>query len=147
MKPEDSELEPEGRLWLLVILVLLIFAASLIYFSRNNLEWANLNQVKISNPNSSRSARLYTIFYNSGVFSPTNIRIHVGDSVKFQNDNDQPIHIQSDETNGIADLIGFDSVGDIPSMGSFTYTFTIAGIFGYHNKYNKNERGTVIVRP
>ena len=97
MKPEDSELEPEGRLWLLVILVLLIFAASLIYFSRNNLEWANLNQVKISNPNSSRSARLYTIFYNSGVFSPTNIRIHVGDSVKFQNDNDQPIHIQSDD--------------------------------------------------
>ncbi len=143
----DSELQPEGRLWLLVILVMLIFAVSVIYFSRNNPEWANLDKAKISSPSSIRPIRLYSVFYNTGVFSPTNIRVHVGDSVKFQNDNNQAVLIQSDETSGIADLIGFDSVGDVQPNGSFTYTFTIAGSFGYHNKYNKNERGMVIVRP
>lgn len=147
MTQEDSELQPEGKLWLLVILVLLIFAASLIYFGRNNPALVNLDQARISNPGSSRTSRIYTVFYNTGVFSPTNIRIHVGDSVKFQNDGDQPIHIQSDSTNNIPDLVGFDSVGDVPAKGSFTYTFSTAGIFGYHNKYDKNERGTVIVRP
>lgn len=147
MNQDESELQPEGRLWLLVILVLLVFAASLIYFGRNNPDLANLDQARVSSPGASRPSRLYRVFYNTGVFSPTNIRIHAGDSVKFQNDSNDPIHIQSDETSNVPDLVGFDSVGDIPPEGSFVYTFTKAGVFGYHNKDNKNERGTVIVRP
>lgn len=147
MNQDESELQPEGRLWLLVILVLLFFAASLIYFGRNNSDLANLDQARVSSPGASRPSRLYKVFYNTGVFSPTNIRIHAGDSVKFQNDSNGPIHVQSDETNSVPDLVGFDSVGDIPPEGSFTYTFTKTGVFGYHNKDNKNVRGTVIVRP
>ena len=50
-------------------------------------------------------------------------------------------------TDGIPDLIGLDSVGDVPAKASFTYTFTKPGIFGYDNLNGRGERGTVIVRP
>lgn len=133
-------------IWLLIILVLIVFAAAVTYFSRNNPELkAGLNPIPTPTP--TRIARVYTIFYQLGIFSPTNLRIHVGDSVKFQNDGKESIHVISDSSGGTLDLPGFDSVGDIQPNGAFTYTFIEAGIFGYHNVKNTDETGTVIVRP
>lgn len=141
----SEELQPEGRLWLLVILVLLVFGGALVYFTRQNPEITDYNaQARLSQPAESRPARVYTVYYNAGVFSPTNLRIHKGDSVKFQNDGDQPVHIVADD---LADLVGLDSIGDVPPRSSFAYTFTKTGTFGYNNSRNKAERGTVIVRP
>lgn len=146
MSQENLDFQPEGRLWLLVILVLVVFAGALVYFEGARPDLANYNQALSSRPGS-RQTRLYTVFYNTGVFSPTNIRIHIGDSVKFQNDNNEPVRIASDQTGNLPDLSGFDSVGDIQPQAAFTYTFNKSGIFGYHNEYNKSERGAVIVRP
>lgn len=142
--PEESELQPEGQMWLLVILVLVVFAGSLFYFTRRNPDILNSDQQARINQNNNRQARVYAVFYSTGVFSPTNLRIHVGDTVKFQNDSGQPIHVSPDEPNS---PVGFDSIGDIPPGSSFAYTFGKQGVFGYHNNLNKNERGTVIVRP
>ncbi|MEK7507123.1 MAG: hypothetical protein AAB585_01080 [Patescibacteria group bacterium] len=142
--PEESELQPEGRMWLLVILMLVIFAGSLFYFIRNNPDILNSDRQARISQNNNRQTRIYTVFYNPGVFSPTNLRIHIGDAVKFQNDGDQPIHISPDEPNN---PIGFDSIGDVPPRSSFAYTFSKQGVFGYYNSLNKSERGTVIVRP
>ena len=147
MSLDGPEIKPEGRMWLLVILVLLGFGAALSYFIQQNPEIDNYNQALASHPTETRSARLYTVFYNGGVFSPTNLRIHAGDSVRFENDDNQPIHVLSDQTASVPDLVGFDSIGDIPPGGSFTYTFTRTGTFGYNNLKGKTERGTVIVRP
>ncbi len=144
---QDGEFQPEGRIWLLVIFVLVLFGGALVYFTKQNPDLGNINNATINNRSTSRQARIYTVFYNLGVFSPTNIRIHVSDTIKFQNDSDDPIHISSDETDDSPNLPGFDSIGDIPPTSSFAYTFTRQGVFGYHNKFNKNERGTVIVRP
>ncbi len=136
-----------GTTWIFIILVLIVFAVAVTYFGRNNPE------LKITpNPNTafvtpSRPARVYTVFYQLNIFSPTNLRIHVGDSVKFQNNGNEPIHVASDSVNGVPLLVGFDSVGDVQPNGAFTYTFTTAGIFGYHNADNPDETGTVIVRP
>ncbi len=148
MTNKVSDLQPEGKLWLLVIFVLVLFGGALVYFSRNSPDLVGFDQARLNNrPSAARQARLYTVFYDTGVFSPTNIRIRAGDSVKFQNDSNQPIHIVSDSTDGALDLTGFDSIGDIPPDSSFAYTFTRTGIFGYHNAGNKAERGAVIVRP
>ena len=130
-----------------MILVLLGFGVALTYFIRHNPEIADYNQALLDRPSETRQARLYSVYYNTGVFSPTNLRIHAGDSVRFENDSDQPIHIISDTTGNTPDLIGFDSVGDVPAKAAFTYTFNKAGNFGYHNTYTTTERGTVIVRP
>lgn len=131
----------------MIILVLLGFALAVMYFGRNNHDLVNNSQALSSRQAASRQPRVYTVFYGLGVFSPTNIRIHVGDSVRFQNDGKSAIRIISDATNGAIDLPGFDSVGEVQPEGVFTYTFSRDGIFGYHNVRNSVEEGTVIVRP
>jgi hypothetical protein len=145
MKTEEPK--PSGTLWLFIILVLAGFTAATMYFERGNKDLSGTIQPSINRPIPSRQPRLYTVYYSLGVFSPTNIRIHVGDSVKFQNDSNSSIHIVSARSEVGLELAGFDSVNDIPPKSSFTFTFTKPGIFGYHNSKNPNEKGTVIVRP
>lgn len=144
---ESSEPKPNGVMWLLIILVLIGFAAAAMYFGRGKQGLVAADQSSAARPTPTRQARVYTVYYGLGVFSPTNIRVHVGDSVKFQNDSSSPIRIVSDYTDGQPDLAGFDSVGDIPPKSAFAYTFSKTGIFGYHNAKNPSEEGTVIVRP
>jgi plastocyanin len=144
---ESDEQKQTGLIWLLIILVLIGFAAAAMYFGRSNQELAAALQSSSQQPAPTRSARIYTVYYGLGIFSPTNIRIHTGDSVKFQNDGNSPVRVVSDYTNGVSDLAGLDSVGDIPAGSAFTYTFSKAGIFGYHSAENPSEEGTVIVRP
>ncbi len=144
---ESDEPKPSGIIWLFIILVLVGFAAATIYFGRGNKDLTAAVQPSADLPASTRQPRVYTIYYGLGVFSPTNIRIHVGDSVKFQNDSNMPIRVVSDRASGVPELAGFDSVSDMPPNDSFTFTFTKSGTFGYHNGKNPNEEGTVIVRP
>jgi hypothetical protein len=143
----SEELKPSGTIWLFIILVLVSFAAAAMYFERGNKDLSGTIRPSINRPTPTRQPRLYTVYYSLGVFSPTNIRIHVGDSVRFQNDGNLPIHIVSDRSGGVPELAGFDSINDIPPKGSFTFTFIKSGTFGYHNGKNPNEEGTVIVRP
>ena len=125
---------PEGRLWLLVILALILFGTALFIFTQNNPDLAAYQQQARVSQASERPARVYTVYYSTGVFSPTNLRIHAGDTVKFQNNGDNPIHINADEAGNPP---GFDSVGDVPVESSFAYTFTKTGVFGYYNGLNK----------
>ena len=135
-----------GVTWIFIILVLIVFAASVMFFTRNNPD------LKVT-PNPSlaiaptHSPLTYKVYYQLNIFSPTNLRVHVGDSVSFLNNSSQPIHVISDSVNGVPTLAGFDSVGDVQPNGAFSYTFTDAGIFGYHNTKNADETGTIIVRP
>ena len=144
---ESDEPKPNSIIWLLIILVLIGFAAATIYFGHDNKDLTAAVQPSANLSTPTRQPRVYTVYYGLGVFSPTNIRIHVGDSVKFQNDSNLSIRVVSDRTNGVSELAGFDSVNDIPPKDSFTFTFTESGTFGYHNGKNPNEEGTVIVRP
>jgi plastocyanin len=141
---DGNDYKPNGKMWLLVFLVSLVFAGALLYFGKN--QGIETFTPTVSGTGS-RQSRVYTVYYNTGVFSPTNLRVHVGDSVKFQNDSPDNLHVITDSTNNIPDLVGFDSVGDIPPNGTYAFTFTEAGSFGYHNFLNKSERGMVIVRP
>ena len=142
----EGDSKPRAAIWLLIIIVLIGFAAALTYLGEVSPDLSVANGNSVGSP-SERQARIYTVYYGFGVFSPTNIRIHVGDSVRFQNDSNLPIRIVSSTINGVAELPGFDSVGDVPPDSTFTYTFNKDGIFGYHNARNLAEEGTVIVRP
>ena len=143
----DFEPKPRATLWLFIILVLVVFAGTVMYFNRNNPDLAKEEQAFSIQPTTTRPTRVYVVSYGLGVFSPTNIRIHVGDSVKFENDSDKPVHLVSDSINNVPDLADFDSINNIQPKDVFSYTFDRSGIFGYHNITNPSEEGTVIVRP
>lgn len=125
--------------WILIIILLVLSAISVRMLGTNS----NLSsQISTPTPQITRDPRIYTVTYKSGVFSPTNLRIHAGDTVRFKNDGFFGIRIMTDNNQ----LPGFDSVGDIPQGSYFSYTFGEKGIFGYHNNDKPEEQATIIVR-
>jgi plastocyanin len=130
--------------WTLIVLVMLLMAGSIRFF--NDPSDISARPSPSNTPESTREPRVYTVTYKSGVFSPTNLRIHSGDTVRFKNDGFFGIRIVSDPAQPGSNFSGFDSVGDIPQGSYFSYTLSEKGIFGYHNGNNPDEQGTIIVR-
>src|SRR3989344_3824939 len=117
-------------LWFLIILSLLLFAGAVLFFNEDLPEnqQAGLSGIK------NHQGRVYSVFYTNGVFSPTNLQINIGDTVRFVNDSLGPIMIVSNPHPEHADLPGFDSLSDISPKGTFVFVFTKRGIFDYHNE-------------
>lgn len=132
-----------GLFWMLIILALILFGLAVSIFGRSqNVATEVPISTEIASPEI-KPSRIYTISYKSGVFSPTNLRIHAGDTVRFKNEGIFSIRIVSGPD---SILVGLDSVGDIPQGSYFSFTFAAKGIFDYHNDKNSKETGTIIVR-
>ena len=128
-----------AALWVLIIVMLLLLAGSIRILGNPKDLTSNIPTIT---PEATREPRFYTVTYKSGVFSPTNLRIHSGDTVRFKNESFFGIRIVTDNNQ----LPGFDSVGSIPQSSYFSYTFAEKGIFGYHNNDKVEEEGSIIVR-
>ncbi len=144
-KEKVPTLNAPGLIWLLIVvlLVLLGLAVSLLGKPQDLGGPPSGGGPAVSEepaPTETRQPRIYTVSYKNGVFSPTNLRIHAGDTVRFKNEGLFSIRILSDS------YLGFDSVGEIPQGSFFSFTFAAKGIFDYHNNGNAEEKGTIIVR-
>ena len=129
--------------WLLIILLLLLLAGSVsVLGDSKDLS----SKIPTPTPEEIRQPRFYTVSYKSGVFSPTNLRIHAGDTVRFKNESFFGIRVVSDLDSAHKQIPLFDSVGGIPQGSYFSYTFSEKGIFGYHNDNRPDEQATIIVR-
>lgn len=129
--------------WALIMVLMLLSAGAVQMLGKEPKLSSN---ILTPTPEVSKQARLYTVSYKGGVFSPTNLRIHAGDTVRFKNEAFFGIRIISDPHTTHNQLPGLDSVGDIPQGSYFSYTFSEKGIFGYHNENKPEESGTIIVR-
>lgn len=129
--------------WVLIIVLLLALAGAIsILGDAKDLS----SRIPTPIPEEIRQPRFYIVSYKSGVFSPTNLRIHAGDTVRFKNESFFSIRVISDFNPISKQVPLFDSVGDIPQGSYFSYTFSEKGIFGYHNEKKPEELGTIIVR-
>jgi len=133
-------LNGSGLPWLLIVLVLVLLAFSVNMFRQPIVPDTSGNIGSSVGPTPAAQPRVYTVSYRNGVFSPTNLRIHAGDTVRFKNEGIFPINVVGD------DLVGFDSVGDVPQGSFFAFTFAAKGIFSYHNEKSSDEVGTIMVR-
>jgi len=134
-------LSNSGLPWLLIVLVLVLLVFSVSIFRQPVIPDTSGNIGSSVGPTpDARQPRVYSVSYKSGVFSPTNLRIHAGDTVRFKNEGIFPIRIVGD------DLVGFDSIGDVPQGSFFAFTFAARGIFSYYNDKNSDESATIIVR-
>ena len=132
-----------GLFWMLIILTLVLFGLAVSMLGGSQNSSAELPTPTETVTSDIKPPRIYTVSYKSGVFSPTNLRIHAGDTVRFKNEGILPIRIVSGPDSV---LPGFDSIGDIPQGSYFSFTFAAKGIFDYHNNRNPKETGTIIVR-
>ena len=132
-----------GTFWLLIIVTLILLAVAVNVFGSRQVDQVGIVTSPTASPIDVIPPRIYTVSYRNGVFSPTNLRIHAGDTVRFRNDALLPIHITADADTKLA---GFDSVGDVPQSSYFAFTFAAKGVFGYHNTRDAKQAGTIIVR-
>jgi plastocyanin len=139
-EPEPSR--PGAHLWPLIFLTLVIMAIAVALLGPGP---TTVNSEPATTDAGQRDARVYTISYRFGVFSPTNLRIHAGDTVRWKNDSPLPIHVIAQLQPG-QKLPSFDSVGDVQPGSYFSYTFSETGVFGYYNPSDANESGVIIVR-
>ncbi|KKR13401.1 MAG: hypothetical protein UT43_C0045G0007 [Parcubacteria group bacterium GW2011_GWC1_39_29] len=138
-----------GLVWMLIILMLLLMAVTVLIFSNNDVGGGDVlaTPTPTDTPDvTTQPQRIYTIAYKNGVFSPTNLRIHSGDTIRFKNEGHAGIRVVTDPHPEHNNLVGFDSMGDIPQNSFFSFTFAAKGTFGYHNEKNIQEVGTIIVR-
>ncbi|OGN04969.1 MAG: hypothetical protein A2746_01280 [Candidatus Yanofskybacteria bacterium RIFCSPHIGHO2_01_FULL_44_22] len=137
-----------GIFWVFIIIVLVLTAVAINLLGNpgGGDGLASIPPSIDETPGETRQPRLYTVSYRAGVFSPTNLKIHSGDTVRFKNDGLLSIRVVSDPHPEHNNLVGFDSIGDIPQGSYFSFTFAAKGIFGYHNEKNINEAGTIIIR-
>ena len=144
LRDRSEQAEFHGLPWILIVLLLVLLSAAVLYFGKNNhFQTATAGK---NGQATSRPARVYAVFYSGGVFSPTNLRIHSGDTVKFQNNGFSAIKISPNTAKDQQSGIGFENIGEIQPKNSFAYTFSTAGIFNYHNEKNPNEAGAIIIR-
>jgi plastocyanin len=130
-----------AHLWPLIIITLILIGVAVSVFGQPT--------PPVTTPGASgtpeRQPRIYTVSYRFGVFSPTNLRIHAGDTVRFRNDSQLAIRIVAELQPG-ARTPEFDSVGQVQPGSVFSYTFSRTGTFGYYNNENGSESGVIIVR-
>lgn len=139
-----AEQEHPGRpgMWALILVMLALLAVSIAFFGKHDTT-ASMEPVVSQAPE--RAARAYTVSYRFGVFSPTNLRIHAGDTVRFRNDSQVAIRIVADVSAG-QKMPEFDSVGQVQPGSYFSYTFPVTGVYAYHNDSESSESGVITVR-
>ncbi|MEK7583273.1 MAG: hypothetical protein AAB483_02635 [Patescibacteria group bacterium] len=128
-----DQLDPKnhGGMWLAIMGITVLFVAAILIFTKNN---------PLPEPHAAqtvRPPRQYSVSYNHGIFSPTNLQIRTKDSVAFRNESEVTMSIDG----------SFGPSGDLVSSAVYTHVFTEAGTYDYYNVNNKNERGTITVRP
>lgn len=136
-----------GAAWLMIIAALILLGTAVTIFGpTSNGGGPTVNGSITPSPTETRQPRIYTVSYKNRVFSPTNLRIHVGDTVRFRNDSLVSMRIVSELPPTGSEAPGFDSVGEIPNGSFFAVTFAVKGTYNYHNARNTGEVGSIIVR-
>jgi plastocyanin len=99
-----------------------------------------------------------TVTYTDSGFSPKTVNVKVGQAVTFVNQSSHPMWVASDphplhngydgttrDTHCAASYTGPKPFDECSTATSFTFTFTKAGTWGYHNHAVDEDAGTVVV--
>ena len=142
-RPVKDEHQGRPHLWLAILVTMLLMGVAVFMLG------SRVPRVAVESPTPTpsveREARVYAISYRFGVFSPTNLRVHAGDTVRWKNDSPLPIKVIAQLQPG-EKIPTFDSIGSIQPSSYFSYTFSQVGVYGYYNPSDANESGVVIVR-
>jgi plastocyanin len=100
-----------------------------------------------------------TVTYGANGFSPASVTVPVGGSVTFTNQSgkgmwvasdEHPTHTEFDGTSRTAHCAagytGTPAFDQCKSGDSYTFTFTKAGTYEYHNHNSAADQGTVVVQ-
>lgn len=85
------------------------------------------------------------VLINSTGFEPKNVTVKVGDNVTWTNNSGKNARVASDPHPQHTGLAGFDDLNGAVQGDVYTFTFTKAGTWAYHDHNNPSMKGTVTV--
>lgn len=97
------------------------------------------------NPTTEPSKSNVTVEYSGQGFSPDSVTIKSGTTVTWVNKGSDPMWVASAPHPVHTNLSGFDALKGTPAGGSYSYTFTKVGKWGYHNHLAPGKTGEVVV--
>jgi plastocyanin len=86
-----------------------------------------------------------TITYSNNSFSPAEVTVKSGGSVKVVNQSDQAIYFASDP-HPVHTANPELNLGEVAAGQSKTFTVTKSGTWGYHNHYKPEVTGKIVVQ-
>ena len=96
-------------------------------------------------PAPATTAEMKTISYSDSGFSPSNVTVKKGETLKFKNDSTGNMWIASNGHPVHSDYPGFDAGRSYNPGESYVFTFDRSGSWNYHNHLNPGRSGTIIV--
>jgi plastocyanin len=85
------------------------------------------------------------VMYTNDGYSPSVLKVKVGEAVTFRNDSNVNMWTASDPHPTHTNLSAFDAnKGYLPGT-TYMYTFTKVGTFAYHNHLRPSDRATIVV--
>jgi plastocyanin len=90
--------------------------------------------------------KTHTMSYTNNCYSPVNLTIKKGDTVRFVNDSTKKMWPASDNHPSHTKYSEFDSDGSIDPGGTYSFTFTKTGAWGYHDHQRSSCSGTITVQ-
>ncbi len=87
-----------------------------------------------------------TVNYTDQGFNPSSLTVKSGTTVTFINQSSNPMWVASDPHPTHTKLPKFDGLKNIPKGGSYQFTFTKTGTWGYHNHLAPADLGRIIVQ-
>ncbi len=95
---------------------------------------------------SSATSQSSTVSYNGSAFTPAILTVTSDTTVTFKNNSTTAMWVASDPHPTHTGLPGFDAKHNIAPGGTYTFTFTKVGTFGYHDHLNDAATGTIVVQ-
>lgn len=149
-----------SRIWIVLVLVLIVGG---IWFAMSgNKANAPITPETAKETAPAAETTGTTITLTDSGFTPETVTVAVGDTVTFVNQSsrgmwvgsdDHPTHTNYDGTStrehcadGAANNGTFDQCTPSATGTTWTYTFTKAGTFGFHNHVGASSKGTVVVQ-
>lgn len=86
-----------------------------------------------------------TVRYTDSGFVPSSISVEAGTSVTFVNESSGRMRVASAVHPTHRDLPGFDQLTAVGEGETYSYTFTDAGAWKYHNHVAPGNTGVVVV--
>ncbi len=87
-----------------------------------------------------------SVEYNAQGFNPKSVTIKAGDTVTWTNKDEDQLWVGSNPHPTHTDYPGFDALKGIATGGTYSFTFTRMGTWGYHNHLKPEETGKIIVQ-
>ena len=100
----------------------------------------------VSATTSGQTMAKITVDYTNSGFTPKSITVKVGDSVTWGNKSTKSMWVASAVHPTHQELPGFDQLAGVEANGEYTYTFSKAGNWKYHNHLGPSDTGVVIVQ-